>query len=217
MLSFLQNRLAEIYEANTAYDVNDFLVTDMRLAQSVPGARQGPNTKEQLLISQDHKNHIDIMLYIDKSILVSLQQNNPVEHIHPQNLNNLWLAIEGVSHFLYLTWHGERDRPITRLELELQAEVDKFICTRELLLQQQQFQSMHALHTMLFEEITFHDDLDDTEMERYLTANRYAAKYCLTLLQQLRSSGFTPTLTNELRRFYRLSQNDKIRHINTLH
>ena len=37
------------------------------------------------------------------------------------------LALEGVSHFLYLIWNASFDRSVTLLEMELQAEIDKFV------------------------------------------------------------------------------------------
>jgi hypothetical protein len=105
---------------------------------------------------------------------------------------------------------------VTQLELELQAEIDKYIFTSLLFLQQYNDDVINV-HELLFERVSFHPDLSAVENKRYLTANRYAAKYCNSLKPGLRTEGATPSLLNELRRFYRLSLNDKLRRIDALH
>ncbi len=44
----------------------------------------------------------------------------------PPSFDALCQIVEGVSHFVYLAWRIGQDLPSTQLELELQAEVDKF-------------------------------------------------------------------------------------------
>ncbi len=59
--------------------------------------------------------------------------------------------------------------------------------------------------------------LSESELERYKQANYYAAKYCMGLQQQYKSYDLNNDLLRELRHFYRLVQEDKIRYINKLH
>ena len=59
--------------------------------------------------------------------------------------------------------------------------------------------------------------LTESELERYKQANYYAGKYCMSLQQQYKLQGFNNDLLKELRRFYRLVQEDKMRYINQLH
>lgn len=113
-----------------------------------------------------------------------------------------------------MTWRAGHQRQVTQLELELQAEIDKYIFTSLLFLQQ--YDDDVNAHELLFERVSFHPHLSAIENNRYLTANRYAAKYCNSLRPGLRVEGVTPSLTNELRRFYRLPLGDKIRRIDML-
>ena len=46
-----------------------------------------------------------------------------------ENLADFWSALEGVSHFTYYAWNAARDKSVSLFELELQAEVDKFVTT----------------------------------------------------------------------------------------
>ena len=53
------------------------------------------------------------------------------------NLADYCTALEGVSHFLYSTWRLNWDAPVSLLELETQAEVDKYAATVFLVADQQ--------------------------------------------------------------------------------
>ena len=216
MLAQLQNELACLYEIDAPCDINQFLIQDRATvaALNLPIAQQA--AQEQLLICQDSEQ-VNIALYIDRAVLTVLQQAVAKPGINTEQLNAYWLAIEGVSHFLYLTWRLQHQRPVTQLELELQAEVDKFICTTYLLSQQLSPEYMPDVHTALFANTLLHQKLTAEQRVRYRTANRYAAKYCLALHKQLQRSGVVAHCINELRRFYRLSQQDKLRRINSLH
>lgn len=170
--------------------------------------------KEQLLISQEN-DIVYITLYLDQSILSALEEHDPQKRLNDNNLNAFCIALEGISHFLYLAWRVGHQRPVTRLELELQAEIDKYLFTSLLFLQQYEDDHINS-HELLFEHVSFHSDLTAVENSRYLTANRYAAKYCGSLKSGLRPEGMAPSLTNELRRFYRLPLRDKLRRIDML-
>lgn len=167
-----------------------------------------------MLISQEN-DVVYITLYLDHSILSALEEHDPQKLLDGNNLNAFCVALEGISHFLYLTWRAGHHRPVTQLELELQAEIDKYIFTSLLFLQQYNHNRINP-HELLFEQVSFHSDLNAAENSRYLTANRYAAKYCDSLKSGLHPEGVAPSLTNELRRFYRLPLRDKLRHIDTL-
>jgi hypothetical protein len=98
---------------------------------------------------------------------------------------------------------------LTELELELQAEVDKFVsCT---LLSPQR--DTAALRERLYDQITLAGDLDETERARYRTANDEAHRYARSLDRRFIRSGQLGGMLAELRRFYRLGLTDKLHHI----
>ena len=66
------------------------------------------------------------------------------------NLEDFWTAFEGVSHFTYYAWNAQREKRVTLLEMELQAEVDKYVATTLLLLTPRAAQP-RGLHHWLFE------------------------------------------------------------------
>lgn len=213
LLQRLQGELSKLYEIDISCDIRDFLVTDPVTIRRLQGSQR--IGKEQLLISQDN-DVVYITLYLDRSILSALEEHDPQKLLTVKNLNAFCATLEGISHFLYLTWRIGHQRPVTQLELELQAEIDKYIFTSLLFLQQYDDNQLNS-HELLFERVSYHSDLSAVENSRYLTANRYAAKYCNTLKSRLHPEGATPSLINELRRFYRLPLNDKLRRIDSLH
>ncbi|MCP5150396.1 MAG: hypothetical protein H6983_17765 [Ectothiorhodospiraceae bacterium] len=207
----LQRQLERIYEIEIPHDVDDFVITDRVVARSIEGddARDAP---EKLLVRQSG-DEVDIALYLDREVVERLGRDDPNDHLHGGNFADLCTALEGVSHFLYLAWNAGHDRGVSLLELEMQAEVDKYVTTAFLFGAQEQGRVPGWLHRRLFEDASFDSQLDETELARYRDANRYASRFCSHLESRyLRGTG-EPGLMNELRRFYRLPQRAKIRRI----
>ena len=211
VLAQLENHLACLYETPTDYDIYDFLITDATAARSLTPHGHGDND-ERLLVSQS-EDYLDISVYLDRDTLERLQNDDPLVGLHEGNLTAFMLALEGVSHFHYLCWNASFDKSVTLLELELQAEVDKYVTALMLLGAQGSRLESNIIHQRLFDQIHFRDDLQVEQLTRYQRANHYAAKYCRALSENYPAAGNQPSFINELRRFYRLSQNEKIRRI----
>lgn len=208
----LQHHLEYIYGVSVPLNVEDFLITDPELARQL-GDESPRETPERLLIAQD-QDQVDIALYLDSELLERLGENDPLAALHDDNLGDFCTALEGVSHFLYLAWRASLSHSVRPLELEMQAEVDKFIAIALLLSRQYQGRVPTQLHHWLFERCHFDKALLDDEASRYRVANRYAAKYCHQLEQRyLRSEAPPQGLIGDLRAFYRLGLQDKIRRI----
>ena len=210
MLSALQRHLSDIYQVEPGYDVSDFLVTDPTLAKMLGGDVLIPNTDESVLLAEDDEG-VALSVYLDRQMLGRLGQDNPMRTLKASHLNDLWTVLEGISHFNYLVWSAGRDRSVTLLELEMQAEVDKFISTWLMAQDQDECEFADCLHGWLFDNVRFRPELSEDEHARYRTANDYAARFCHGLVRRLRAN-CNETLY-ELRRFYRLKQADKISHI----
>lgn len=117
-----------------------------------------------------------------------------------------WLQMaEGVSHFVYVANRARQELPSTQLELELQAEVDKFVL---LVLEQVPWDRGDAfeVHSRLYERVRFLHEPGTELGDRYRTANDLAARF----VRRLMSYGHTATHAS-LRRFYRAGQAEKIR------
>lgn len=208
-LGDLQSLVAEVYALELSYDVCDFVTTDAELAHALDAG--GRRVDEKLLIAED-AGEAEVCLYLDEGLVERLSENNPATRLSSENLADFWTAFEGVSHFVYYAWNASRERPVTLLEMELQAEVDKFIATNRLV-QQQGGRPPRGLHRWLFDLTTLDAAMNAAERERYQRANLYAGKYCRHLAPQLAARAEGDEIMRELRHFYRLSQPAKIEHI----
>jgi hypothetical protein len=214
MLKAIQDLLAEIYDVQLKYDVTDFVLTDR---QHVPQALRSSGTDEQLLVAQDDGT-LWIGLYLDPAVLERLSSADPLEALHAGNIGDYWTALEGVSHFVYVTWNAAHDRPVTFLELELQSEVDKYVSSLWLLREQNPERFPVELHHLLFERTRVDSLLAGDRIALYQHANSYAARFCWRLARTLRSTGYSArkAVLGELRQFYRLTRQRKFRHIESI-
>ena len=208
LLGAMQECLTDFYGLDLAHDVNDFLVTDRVIAGALGGAQRGD---EELLISEDDEG-AGIALYLEQALLDRLRDNDPIVELNQQNLADFWTAFEGVSHFTYFVFKATDDQCVTLLELELQAEVDKFVAT-SLLLHGQGGRVPAGLHQWLFDLPCFAATLSAEEVVRYADANRYAARLCRRFLREVRERGWSEQARRDLQRFYRLPREEKIRYI----
>jgi hypothetical protein len=205
----LQNLLSEFYALDIDYEVDDFVTTDEQLARALDGG--GRQIDEKLLIAEND-GEAEVSLYLEQRLLERLERSDPLARLDSDNLEDFWTAFEGVSHFIYYAWNAQREKPVTLLEMELQAEVDKYVATT-LLLSRQGQRCPRGLHHWLFELPRLDERLDGEELDRYRRANRYAGKYCRKLAPAIARDAAGETLKSELRRFYRFSQGSKIDHI----
>ncbi|NJD31692.1 MAG: hypothetical protein FIB04_07380 [Gammaproteobacteria bacterium] len=212
LLRQLQALLAGLYDAPAEQDVNDYLITDAAHAAVLQGAERPP-TDEQLLIAESD-GQLEIGLYVDASVLERLASRCPLRRLTEDNLADYCTALEGVSHFHYVVWSVARDRSVSLLELELQAEVDKYASALRLTLEQRDGRFPAELFHRLFDRTGFLPHLTGTERSRYEEAHRFAARFCRRLEDRfLRPRRARPeAMLAELRTFYRLGRHAKLRH-----
>jgi len=214
ILTQLQQLIGDIYDVSIAHDVYDFLVTDRKW---LPAAVRSRTTEEDLIVAQPAAagDAAAISLYLDPDLLERLQRESPLVRLHDGNVADYCKALEGVSHFLYLAWNAGHDRAVSILELEMQAEVDKYVASYWLLRRQLPGRFPAELRRILFERTRIDPRLAEGREDLYREASRYAEKFCRRLERSLRrrGAGTEGEVLTELRRFYRLSNARKLAHI----
>ena len=172
--------------------------------------------EELVLVEQRHRAYL--MLYIDSAVLARLRERDPRRALDGGNIADFWTALEGVSHFSCLMWNAEHTRGISLLDLELQAEVDKYITSFWLLRIQDPHHRPCELHHTLFVRTHVNQELPAARQRIYATATRYAARFCSALQSSLLSNRPSQrrSAIATLRRFYRLSSAGKLRYIEAL-
>ncbi|HEY0193427.1 MAG TPA: hypothetical protein VGC42_20060, partial [Kofleriaceae bacterium] len=139
---------------------------------------------------------------VDPEALANLAQHDPGTRLGDHNLGDFLLVVEGVSHFIYAVCCARAERPVSQLELELQAEVDKYVTC--LLVTSPSPDHSAALRRRLFGDATYEADLDLDEADRYRAANDNAQRYTGWLEHAFVGPRRIPEMLAELRRFYRL-------------
>ena len=208
VLESIQDLLHVVYDLNLTHRVNDYLITDHDYAARLENNSESRISDEKLLVLESDQELL-ISLYLAEELLSQLHQDNPFDQLHDKNLNLFCTALEGVSHFVYLAWNASHDRPVSQLELELQAEVDKFVAIT--FVAEGQYGSIHLaqLRNWLFEKCCFDPRLKPDELKRYRDASSYASRYCSRLQRYMPSFGVNELDLCELRRFYRKRHTEK--------
>ncbi len=213
VLRGLQSLLGRLYDVSLDYDVYDFLVTDRRSLPGITPTNDQRAPDEELLLAET-TDGAGVALYIDPKVLRRLEQADPLGALTEANLADYCTALEGVSHFVYSTWRLDGDAPVSLLELETQAEVDKYAATVFLVADQQGGSYPAQVHARLFDRVNFDERLEPEQYDRYRTAHRCAANFCRRLESRFVSRGEAQVeaLVRELRKFYRLGSTAKLRY-----
>ena len=123
-LERLEALLTGIYDLDIGCRVEDFLVTDR--AQLPGECREAPGD-EQLFVAAEPATSCACRSTSTPALLERLDRHDPSDGLDAGNLADCWTALEGISHFLCVAHNAGHDRPVSRLALEMQAEIDKYV------------------------------------------------------------------------------------------
>ena len=196
-LDRVQRGLETLYRVDTGVEISDFVV-GAELRDALVTARR---PREQLLVCEAD-GEMSVALFIDPGVLDNLGAHDPARRLGDHNFGDFLLAVEGVSHFIYAIWCARAERRVSQLELELQAEVDKYVTC--LLTTSPELGMSAALRHRLFDDAVYEADLDHDEHARYRAANDNAQRYTGWLEHAFVGPRRIPEMLAELRRFYRL-------------
>lgn len=118
-------------------------------------------------------------------------------------------VVEGVSHFVLIAERARCELPTTHLELELQAEVDKFLLLG-VLPEPLPALDRARLRYRLFEAVRFSHEAGTESGDRYRLANRTASLYVHRLEREFLHRARWRELREQLRRFFWAGQTMKL-------
>jgi hypothetical protein len=206
ILARFQEQLQSIHGISVEAQVEDFLVRGDQLPGLGTSAARAP---EQVLVMEE-RGEVHLGLYIDPAVLASLSARpHPLSLLLGKLLPNYCVAAEGVSHWLYLAHRAGQDAQVSQLELEVQAEVDKFASCALGLWQLGLTRLVRTLRERLFEGVRYFSHLDAEERERYATANHLANRYAQHLERRYVAGRDREGLLRELRASFRMSGGEK--------
>jgi hypothetical protein len=196
MLARVQRGLEALYRIDTGVDVADFMIDETARDGLAPQRRP----REQLLVCEAG-DELSLALFVDRAALDNLATHDPGRTLGDHNLGDFLLAVEGVSHFIYAICCARAERPVTQLELELQAEVDKYVTC--LLATEPEAQVSASLRARLYGDAIYEPDLDGDERARYRVANDNAQRYAAWLEAAFVVPRRIPEMLAAVRWFYR--------------
>lgn len=178
----VQNALYRLYAIDGAEDVRDF----------IEPADDGE--RETLLVRQSESGlEISLRLAPLKGALDGLCQ-----------------LIEGVSHFVYVAHRAEAERETTQLELEIQAEVDKYVVLASSIEGLDEDKS-GDLRRRLYDEVAFVHAAESERGDRYRVANGVAQRFTRRIERDFVAKNRFGEMQRALRAFFRMGQADKLR------
>ena len=190
--------LEALYGVDSGVDPVDFLIP----YEAAPGAGQ------ELLLLREGDDGLEIGLCLDDATLARLEARAPPQVLADAFLPDALPVIEGLSHLLYVLEAARRARPISGLELETQAEVDKLaLCL--LARWRSPASTFSGLVDRLFGQFTLLPGMSRELRERYETANRIALAFVRTLERHIQRGQWT-RLRRALRDFWSAGMDDKL-------
>jgi hypothetical protein len=185
MAGRVQEALERLYGVDRVADVTDF----------VDPADEGQ--REALFVREDVAGDVSMSVRLPK-----LEGD--------AGLDELCQVIEGVSHFVYVVERVRTGRATTQLELELQAEVDKWVVLAASI-GTLDAASSAALRGHLYERVAFLHDATTELGERYRVANDAANRFVRRLERDCVGTARFAELRTRLRQFFHVGQEEKLR------
>ncbi len=185
LASRIQGALERLYRVDRTADVDAFLTV----------ARDGE--REALFVREGEDGVLELSVRVPRLEL-------------DDGLDALCQIIEGVSHFVYLGHRALRQREATQLELEVQAEVDKYVVLAASLPAFDDRKS-RQLRERLYENVSFVHAAETLLGERYRVANLCARRFTARLERDYVARARFGEMQIELRRFFHMGQGEKLR------
>lgn len=183
LASRVQHGLENLYRLDRAANIDEFVFA------AEEGEREG-------LFVRETQDGLELRLHLPR--------------LESSNLDPICQIIEGVSHFVYVTERAQQNRTTTQLELELQAEVDKYVVLAASI-ETFNVSESQRLRDRLYKRVEYTHASNTVEGERYRVANERAHRFTGRLERELVGPRRFTQLRAELRRFFHSSQSEKLR------
>jgi len=164
------------------------------------------------VLIRDTEHTLKASIYYPDKLIRELEDNDPRLGLHDDNIDLCASFVEELDHFLFIAQNYKQNRPFSLLELELQANVTKYLVLKYFIALQNKSIKLSKFDK---EYIRYHlfykrkyDIEDGIERKRYEDAVTFGMIYTeyIDLLSQ-------EDRLRDLRQFSRMTCPSKIRHI----
>ena len=192
-LRALYDGIEALYQTRSGLDPVD-------LVQTVAGS-----LRETLLL-RESADAVEVTLLLGENTLQHLALRSLDESLSDAGLGEALPILEGLSHLVYVVEAARRERPVSGLELETQAEVDKLalVLLHRWPVDPATFEQLVERLYVRFELLPGPADLQ----ARYLAANRIALRFAHALRDHVRARRLAE-FRQALRRFWHSTMDGK--------
>ena len=223
LLERLQGVIERTYDLSTGVrDIGRFVIGDEGyrriyadleargdVVQKVAGSAV---TGARTLLRQTHDGALSVSVYYPDELIGCLERNDPTRRLDDANVDAFAALVEELDHLLVIADRYRANGELSLLELELHAEVTKYLVLALFVARMRRSRNLPAtdlawIRWHLFHKRTYADP-DPAVRDRYRDASRLASRYVSRL-----DTMHPADRPRELRLFHRMSPQQKIAHI----
>lgn len=143
-----------------------------------------PTEMQNALIVSQQNGVSDVAICLQQKILQEFADRNYPEDFSFDDLPALSVLIEEISHFSFFCEKSRVKQEISPLDMEIQAEVDKFSFVLHCLEEMERANERHFVYEVLFENPKLGDWVPERDKGLYLDANQIAKNFCRSFLKE---------------------------------
>jgi hypothetical protein len=164
-------RISHAFDVNHNVDISHHIFVDSKLTQRAA----------ETLVHWD-EDELLISIRCSEALVQRIESvKSPFEELNNQNINSFSILLEEISHFHYICSAAVGQRPISKWDLELQAEFDKIMIAATILNEQTGSPHFYNLARILFDGSRIYDK---AQPELYSSTENTAAKWWWTKINQ---------------------------------
>ena len=216
LIKELQRKIEKTYALNTGItNIEQYIIGDKGYEEfyakekirTVVNSHSGAK-----VLIRDAGETLKVSIYYPDELIRELESNDPRLSLHDGNVDLCASFVEELDHFLFIAQNYKQNRPFSLLELELQANVTKYLVLKYFIALQNKSVKLSNFDKEYIRYHLFYKrkyDIEDTsERKRYEDAVKFGMMYTkhIDLLPQ-------EDRLRDLRQFSRMTCPSKIRHI----
>ncbi len=220
LIEELQRKIEKTYALDTGItNIEEFVIgnkgyKEFYAEEEIKTVVNNSHSRAQVFI-RDIGNRLKASIYYPDELIKVLENNDPRIGLHDDNIDVCASFVEELDHFLFIAQNFKLNRPFSLLELELQANVTKYLVLKYFIALQNKSVRLSKgdkeyIRHHLFYKRKYNID-DPSERKRYEDAKIFGMIY--TKYMDLLSH---EDRLRDLRQFSRMTCSSKIRHVQSI-
>ena len=211
VVSYIEQHIAATYDLSNLPAVRDHLINSTELESSLGDQVPTDLTRAGLVVNEAGDEAF-VGIFLDDGLLQKLAKTPPMRELNHDNLDAFSVLVEEISHFMMLATRLSTNRGVSRLEMELQGEMDKMLTAATLLQHQAGDPHVEHLTHIMFDRSAV---VSPWHRETYTEANRVAGRFWHGIRRRMAGGGDREQIMSEvgqvLRQTYSATWDEKQR------